>query len=49
MNETLLEALAKPFSEMASAIIAYYQEPSHEAAFQKWYLERYGVEAPEGV
>lgn len=41
--------LARPFIAMAEAIVAYYQDPEHEQAFQAWYLERYGKTAPKGV
>jgi hypothetical protein len=34
---------------MEEQIVAYYQDPEHEQAFQAWYLERYGKTAPKGV
>ena len=44
-----VEALARPLACMADAIMEYYKDPAHEAAFQAWYLETYGHPAPEGV
>jgi len=44
-----VETLARPFIHMADAIMDYYKDPEHEAAFQAWYLEKYGHPAPEGV
>lgn len=49
LTEEQIEALARPFIYMADAIMEYYKDPAHEAAFQKWYLEKYGHPAPEGV
>ena len=44
-----VEALARPFIYMADVIMEYYKDPEKEAAFQAWYLEKYGHPAPEGV
>lgn len=41
--------LARPIAGMMEKIIAYYQDPENERAFQEWYLERYGHPAPDGV
>lgn len=44
-----VESLARPFVLMADTIMAYYQDPEHERAFQAWYLEKYGHPAPDNV
>ncbi len=44
-----IEDLARPLVYMAETIMDYYKDPAHEAAFQAWYLEKYGHPAPEGV
>ena len=40
-----IEALARPLAYMADSIIEYYKDPEHEAAYQAWYLEKYGLTA----
>ena len=53
MGNTLSSAqiadLARPLCGMVDTIVEFYKDPVHEEAFQKWYLERYGHKAPEGV
>ncbi len=49
LSEQQVEALARPLVYMAERIMDYYKDPAHEAAFQAWYLEKYGHPAPEGV
>lgn len=49
LSPTQVETLARPFVYMAQAILDYYKDPEHEAAFQAWYLEKYGHPAPKGV
>lgn len=43
------DALARRIAAIADVIMDYYKDPAHEAAFQAWYLQRYGHPAPEGV
>ena len=33
--------LARPIVGMVEKIVAYYQDPEHERAFQEWYQERW--------
>lgn len=49
LTDSQIEALARPLAHMADAILEYYRDPEHEAAFQSWFLEEYGHPAPEGV
>ncbi len=49
LSQQQVEALARPFIYMADVILDYYKDPEHEAAFQDWYLKKYGHPAPEGV
>ena len=49
MTEQQVTDLARPFVSMIDTVRSYYQDAEHEQAFQKWYLERYGEKAPEGV
>ena len=44
-----IEALARPLAYMADSIIEYYKDPTHEATFQAWYLEKYGHPVPKDV
>lgn len=44
-----IEALARPLAYMADAIMEYYKDPEHEAAYQAWYLEKYGHPAPKDI
>ena len=44
-----IEALARPLAYMADSIIEYYKDPEHEAAYQAWYLEKYGRPVPRDV
>lgn len=47
LTEQQVETLAWSLVRMADTIIDYYRDPKHEAAFQAWYLEKYGHPAPE--
>lgn len=49
LTEQQVETLAWPLVRMADAIMDYYKDPEHEAAFQAWYLKKYGHPAPAGV
>lgn len=49
LTEAQITNLAQPIASMIDTIIAYYQDPEHEAAFQAWYLEEYGHPAPDDV
>lgn len=44
-----VEALARPLVGMVDRILAYYDDPEHERAFQEWYLKEYGHPAPDDV
>lgn len=44
-----VDVLARGIVLIADVIMDYYKDPAHEAAFQAWYLQRYGHPAPEGV
>ena len=44
-----VDTLARGIVMIADRILDYYKDPKHEAAFQAWYLEKYGHPAPEGV
>jgi hypothetical protein len=41
--------LARPIVGMMEKIMAYYQDPENERAFQEWYQRKYGRPAPDGV
>lgn len=41
--------LARSIVGMMEKIMAYYQDPENERAFQEWYLRKYGRPAPDGV
>lgn len=41
--------LARPIVGMMEKIMAYYQDPENERAFQEWYLAKFGHPAPDGV
>lgn len=49
LNPSQIDDLARALVAMAQTIADYYKDPAHEEAFQKWYRERYGHDAPEGV
>lgn len=49
LNSSQIADLARPLVAMAQTIAAYYEDPTHEETFQKWYRERYGRDVPEGV
>lgn len=49
LSDLQIELLARPLVQMEKAIMDYYKDPEHEAAFQAWYLEKYGHPAPAGV
>jgi hypothetical protein len=34
---------------MEEQIVAYYQDPEHERAFQEWYLKKFGHPAPKDI
>lgn len=44
-----IDELARTLSALRQVIVDYYCDPAHEEAFQRWYQERYGHAAPEGV
>lgn len=44
-----IEELARGIVMIADRIADYYKDPANEAAFQEWYLKRYGKPAPVGV
>lgn len=49
LTEQQVETLARGIVMIADRILDYYKDPEHEAAFQAWYLEKYGHPAPDGV
>lgn len=49
LTNAQIETLARPLANMAEIILGFYKDPEHEAAFQEWYLKKYGHPAPEGV
>ena len=49
LSQEQVVALARPLVYMAEAIMDYYKDPAHEAAFQAWYLEKYGHPVPKDI
>ena len=51
-NQGLTEAqiidLAIPLVHMVDEILAYFQDPMNERAFQAWCIEKYGKQSLEG-
>lgn len=48
LSEAQITGLAIPLAHMADEILAYFQEPANEQAFQEWCMKKYG-DRKEGV
>lgn len=48
LSEAQIIDLAIPLAHMVDEILAYFQEPVNEQAFQKWCIEKYGKQPLEG-
>ncbi len=49
LSDSQIDSLARGIAGIADRIMAYYDDPKNEQAFQEWYLRKYGHPAPEGA